>query len=198
MWSRCDVVAHPFFHNGVLTRRVEAPLFCAYLPEHPLPFWKNNCILIPQKTRKRWKNRITTLFGIRYPVVAGGMVRCSGWRLAAAVSEAGGAGLIGSGSMTPRTAARAHPQMPCGHLPAVRRQRAAGLPLCAPADGRHHGRARPGRLHLGGQPRDLDRTSARRRLPRGARGVEFEIRAQSREAVAVVGRGIRGRGSQRP
>ena len=36
------------------------------------------------------ENRITTLFGIRYPVVAGGMVWCSGWRLAAAVSEAGG------------------------------------------------------------------------------------------------------------
>ena len=47
------------------------------------------------------ENRITTLFGIRYPVVAGGMVWCSGWRLAAAVSEAGGLGLIGSGSMTP-------------------------------------------------------------------------------------------------
>ena len=44
------------------------------------------------------ENRITTLFGIRYPVVAGGMVWCSGWRLAAAVSEAGGLGLIGSGS----------------------------------------------------------------------------------------------------
>lgn len=47
------------------------------------------------------KNRITTLFGIRYPIVAGGMVWCSGWRLAAAVSEAGGLGLLGSGSMTP-------------------------------------------------------------------------------------------------
>lgn len=47
------------------------------------------------------ENRITTLFGIRYPVIAGGMVWCSGWRLAAAVSQAGGLGLIGSGSMTP-------------------------------------------------------------------------------------------------
>src|SRR5574344_1863479 len=46
-------------------------------------------------------NRITTLFGIKYPIVAGGMVWCSGWRLTAAVSEAGGLGLIGSGSMTP-------------------------------------------------------------------------------------------------
>ena len=46
-------------------------------------------------------NRIANLFGIRYPVVSGGMVWCSGWRLAAAVSEAGGLGLIGSGSMTP-------------------------------------------------------------------------------------------------
>lgn len=47
------------------------------------------------------ENRITALFGIRYPIVAGGMIWCSGWRLAAAVSEAGGLGLIGSGSMTP-------------------------------------------------------------------------------------------------
>lgn len=46
-------------------------------------------------------NRICALFGIRYPIVSGGMVWCSGWRLAAAVSEAGGLGLIGSGSMTP-------------------------------------------------------------------------------------------------
>ena len=45
------------------------------------------------------ENRITSLFGIRYPIVAGGMIWCSGW--AAAVSEAGGLGLIGSGSMTP-------------------------------------------------------------------------------------------------
>lgn len=47
------------------------------------------------------ENRITTLFGIRYPIVSGGMVWCSGWRLAAAVSQAGGLGLIGSGSMVP-------------------------------------------------------------------------------------------------
>jgi len=45
--------------------------------------------------------RITELFGIEVPVVAGGMVWCSGWELAAAVSNAGGLGLIGSGSMTP-------------------------------------------------------------------------------------------------
>jgi enoyl-[acyl-carrier protein] reductase II len=49
------------------------------------------------------KNRITTLFGIEYPIIAGGMVWCSGWRLAAAVSEAGGLGLIGAGSMHPET-----------------------------------------------------------------------------------------------
>ena len=46
-------------------------------------------------------NRITQLFGIEYPIIAGGMVWCSGWRLAAAVSNAGGLGLIGAGSMTP-------------------------------------------------------------------------------------------------
>ncbi|WP_294066819.1 NAD(P)H-dependent flavin oxidoreductase [Proteiniphilum sp. UBA1028] len=49
------------------------------------------------------KNRITTLFGIRYPIIQAGMVWCSGWRLASAVSNAGGLGLIGAGSMHPET-----------------------------------------------------------------------------------------------
>lgn len=48
-------------------------------------------------------NRITELFGIQYPVIAGGMVWCSGWRLAAAVSNAGGLGMLGAGSMHPET-----------------------------------------------------------------------------------------------
>lgn len=47
------------------------------------------------------ENRITKLFKIEYPIVSGGMVWCSGWRLASAVSNAGGLGLIGAGSMTP-------------------------------------------------------------------------------------------------
>lgn len=46
-------------------------------------------------------NRICELFEIKYPIVQGGMVWCSGWRLASAVSNAGGLGLIGSGSMHP-------------------------------------------------------------------------------------------------
>lgn len=46
-------------------------------------------------------NRITALFGIKYPIVQGGMIWCSGWELASAVSNAGGLGLIGSGSMYP-------------------------------------------------------------------------------------------------
>ncbi len=47
------------------------------------------------------KPRITSLLGIRYPVVQAGMIWCSGWRLASAVSNAGGLGLIGAGSMYP-------------------------------------------------------------------------------------------------
>lgn len=47
------------------------------------------------------KNSITNLFQIQYPIIQGGMVWCSGWKLASAVSNAGGLGLIGSGSMTP-------------------------------------------------------------------------------------------------
>lgn len=48
-------------------------------------------------------NRICNLFGITYPIIQGGMVWCSGWRLASAVSNAGGLGLIGAGSMHPET-----------------------------------------------------------------------------------------------
>lgn len=48
-------------------------------------------------------NRICDLFGIKYPIIAGGMVWCSGWRLASALSNAGGLGLIGAGSMHPET-----------------------------------------------------------------------------------------------
>lgn len=46
-------------------------------------------------------NPITQLFGVHYPIVQAGMVWVSGWRLASAVSNAGGLGLIGSGSMYP-------------------------------------------------------------------------------------------------
>ena len=46
-------------------------------------------------------NRITTLFGIKYPIIQGGMIWCSGWELASAVSNAGGLGIIGAGSMYP-------------------------------------------------------------------------------------------------
>ena len=46
-------------------------------------------------------NRITKLFGIDYPIIQAGMIWASGWRLASAVSNAGGLGLIGSGSMFP-------------------------------------------------------------------------------------------------
>jgi len=48
-------------------------------------------------------NRIANLFNIRYPIVQGGMIWCSGWRLASAVSNVGGLGLIGAGSMHPET-----------------------------------------------------------------------------------------------
>jgi enoyl-[acyl-carrier protein] reductase II len=49
------------------------------------------------------ENRICNLFGIKYPIIQGGMVWCSGWRLASAVSNCGGLGLIGAGSMHPET-----------------------------------------------------------------------------------------------
>lgn len=48
-----------------------------------------------------FSNRITKLFGIEYPIIQAGMIWASGWRLASAVSNAGGLGIIGSGSMYP-------------------------------------------------------------------------------------------------
>lgn len=50
---------------------------------------------------KNIDNRVTRLFGIKYPIISGGMVWCSGAKLAAAVSNAGGLGLIGAGSLKP-------------------------------------------------------------------------------------------------
>lgn len=47
------------------------------------------------------KNRITSLFNIEYPIIQAGMIWCSGWELASAVSNTGGLGIIGSGSMYP-------------------------------------------------------------------------------------------------
>ncbi len=52
-------------------------------------------------TEDGFDNRVTRLFGIRYPIVQAGMIWASGWKLAAAVSNAGGLGIIGAGSMYP-------------------------------------------------------------------------------------------------
>ncbi|MGC1241102.1 MAG: nitronate monooxygenase [Chryseosolibacter sp.] len=46
-------------------------------------------------------NRVSRLFGVSYPIIQAGMIWCSGWRLASAVSNAGGLGLLGAGSMYP-------------------------------------------------------------------------------------------------
>jgi len=52
-------------------------------------------------TSDGFENRITQLFGIRYPIIQAGMIWASGWKLASAVSNAGGLGIIGAGSMYP-------------------------------------------------------------------------------------------------
>ncbi|MGE5108506.1 MAG: NAD(P)H-dependent flavin oxidoreductase [Sphingobacteriales bacterium] len=52
-----------------------------------------------------FSNRVTKLFGIDYPIIQAGMIWASGWRLASAVSNAGGLGIIGSGSMYPEVLA---------------------------------------------------------------------------------------------
>ena len=48
-----------------------------------------------------FSNRVTKLLGIKYPIIQAGMIWASGWKLASAVSNAGGLGIIGSGSMYP-------------------------------------------------------------------------------------------------
>jgi enoyl-[acyl-carrier protein] reductase II len=59
-------------------------------------------------------DRVSSLFGINYPIIQAGMVWCSGWRLASAVSNAGGLGLLGAGSMYPEVL-RQHIQLCKGH-----------------------------------------------------------------------------------
>ena len=74
-------------------------------------------------------NRICSLFGIRYPIIQAGMVWCSGWELASAVSNAGGLGIIGAGSM--------YPDVLRGHIQKLKKTTqqpfAVNLPLMYPA-----------------------------------------------------------------
>src|SRR3569833_1097960 len=59
----------------------------------------NNDLSLPASWRGT--GGITSLFGIQYPIIQAGMIWASGWKLASAVSNAGGLGLIGAGSMYP-------------------------------------------------------------------------------------------------
>ncbi len=56
---------------------------------------------IAKKMKESQENKITNLFQIKYPIIQGGMIWHSGWKLASAVSNCGGLGLIGAGSMYP-------------------------------------------------------------------------------------------------
>ena len=79
------------------------------------------------------KNRITALFGIEYPIIQAGMIWCSGWELASAVSNAGGLGIIGAGSM--------YPEILKEHIrkckAATNKPFAVNLPLLYPAIDQH-------------------------------------------------------------
>ena len=75
-----------------------------YGENNKTPYLCNSvCLKINNIKTDMKNNRICELFGIEKPIVQGGMVWCSGWRLAAAVSNAGGLGLLGAGSMHPET-----------------------------------------------------------------------------------------------
>ena len=80
------------------------PYHLTTLPFYPLPFHHFTISPVYHFTiypSTPLSTRLTNLFGIKYPLVQAGMIWCSGWRLAAAVSNAGGLGLIGAGSMEP-------------------------------------------------------------------------------------------------
>jgi enoyl-[acyl-carrier protein] reductase II len=81
----------------------------------------------------RFQNRITQLFGIDYPIIQAGMIWASGWKLASAVSNAGGLGVIGSGSMYPDVL-REHIRQ-C--KTATSRPFAVNVPLLYPAIDKH-------------------------------------------------------------
>lgn len=103
MWSyRCDVSELTLFYNGALTQAwVEQRFFWRMFPKRSCLFWKNNCILTSQKTEKRWKTESRPSSASATPSLRAEWcgVAAGGWP--PAVSEAGGLGLIGSGSMTP-------------------------------------------------------------------------------------------------
>jgi enoyl-[acyl-carrier protein] reductase II len=74
------------------------------------------------------RTRVTALFGVRYPIVQGGMIWAAGWRLAAAVSDAGGLCVIGAGSMSPELLSE--------HLAKVRDATALPVGVNVPVNGR--------------------------------------------------------------
>ena len=80
-----------------------------------------------------FSNRITSLFGIEYPIIQAGMIWASGWKLASAVSNAGGLGIIGAGSMYPEVL-RAHVRQ-CKE--ATSKPFAVNLPLLYPDIDQH-------------------------------------------------------------
>lgn len=89
-WPQSNKLAAKSFHYPISSRKHR--------------FFEAQFIPLEAMNRSMFKeNPICQLLGVTYPVIQAGMVWCSGWRLASAVSEAGGLGLIGSGSMDPET-----------------------------------------------------------------------------------------------
>ena len=86
-----------------------------------------------QFTENGFDNRITRLFNIQYPIIQAGMIWASGWKLASAVSNAGGLGIIGAGSMYPETL-KEHVRK---YKTATDRPFAVNLPLLYPSINEH-------------------------------------------------------------
>ena len=137
-------------------------------------------------------NRVCALLGMEFPIIQAGMVWCSGWELASAVSGAGGLGILGAGSMYPQVL-RDHIQRSKTPSPAsLLRSTSAPLPRCGRAHGEHCGARRADRVHKRRQSGNLDGPSARAWHQGDPRGQQREVCPQSpkRRVDAVVAEGF--------
>jgi enoyl-[acyl-carrier protein] reductase II len=92
-YNRATLVAKVSIKNNIPKSVPEAILN----PRKKFIFCNPKLVFLPNSMQ----NRITSLFNIQYPIIQAGMIWCSGWELASAVSNAGGLGIIGAGSMYP-------------------------------------------------------------------------------------------------
>jgi len=137
-------------------------------------------------------NKITTLFNVNYPLVQAGMIWCSGWKLASAVSNAGGLGIIGSGSM--------YPEVLDEHIrkcqAATKNPFAVNLPMLYPAIDQHIETILKHRVPIvftsAGNPEKWTQTLKRNGITvvHVVSSVKFALKAQEAGVDAIVAEGF--------